>query len=94
MQLTAKNGASLAVVRSTFATLPWPGIYVYNVTRKTHSIGRHWSLFPFQALGILEVVKSYVESVEKFLHVLPAGWWAGTSDSAILFEIKTEQLRP
>ena len=33
VQLTAKNGASLTVVRSTFATLPWPGIYVYNVTR-------------------------------------------------------------
>ena len=33
VQLTAKNGASLSVVHSTFSTLPWPGFYVYNVTR-------------------------------------------------------------
>ena len=33
VQLTAKNGASLSVVHSTFSTLPWPGIYVYNVSR-------------------------------------------------------------
>ena len=38
MQLTAKNGARLTVVRSTFATLPWPGIYVYNVTRNDQDL--------------------------------------------------------
>ena len=40
VQLTAKNGASLSIVRSTFATLPWPGIYVYNVTRKEPRISK------------------------------------------------------
>ena len=40
MQLTAKNGASLSIVRSTFATLPWPGIYVYNVTRNEPRISK------------------------------------------------------
>jgi hypothetical protein len=46
LQLTARNGDSVGVVRSNFKTLPWPGIFVYNVTAVSVANNRFLEVAP------------------------------------------------